>query len=467
MLKSVYDTNNDGISDHAALADTALWTGITGKPASFTPSAHGTTHITGGSDIIPIATSSATGLVPALPADTTKFLRGDGTFAQTAVSTDVGNIASLGSDSLILVPQNSIFLMRLRSFNAVGNSTFEVDQRNVGNMIATGNLLVIDRWTLGRTGTMGTSTGQQDSASAPILVPGTNFAITRKFFRVTLTTQESTLAAGDYLVIQQTIEGPQLRELISDVHSLSILVRSSVAGLKFSLGLSDPTGSRSLNMLCTISSANTWTLIQLANIPIFPSAGTFSLNPGSAGYLLRFGLAIGSTYIPPANSTWQNGNFHGAVGMSNFAASPVNSTFDIAYISHEPGPVCSTPMDCPFTGPNGNYEACLRYYCKSAPYGSMAGSASNSTSGICTAFAGIAAFPRAGLRWPKEMAKTPTVTVWNPAGVGNAVSIDSGSATVSATAADISTSGLGTLSVPSGMSIGQQAVFQWSADTGW
>src|SRR5437016_2012885 len=40
MLKSVYDTNGDGISDHAALADTATtvaWTGVTGKPATFPP----------------------------------------------------------------------------------------------------------------------------------------------------------------------------------------------------------------------------------------------------------------------------------------------------------------------------------------------------------------------------------------------------------------------------------------------
>ena len=50
MLKSVYDTNNDGISDHAALADNATnasavpWTGVTGKPSTFPPSAHASTH---------------------------------------------------------------------------------------------------------------------------------------------------------------------------------------------------------------------------------------------------------------------------------------------------------------------------------------------------------------------------------------------------------------------------------------
>jgi hypothetical protein len=45
MLRSVYDINGDNIVDHAALADTATnasavpWTGITGKPATFPPDA--------------------------------------------------------------------------------------------------------------------------------------------------------------------------------------------------------------------------------------------------------------------------------------------------------------------------------------------------------------------------------------------------------------------------------------------
>lgn len=40
MLKSTYDTNDDGIVGHAALADAAPYAGITGKPATFAPSAH-------------------------------------------------------------------------------------------------------------------------------------------------------------------------------------------------------------------------------------------------------------------------------------------------------------------------------------------------------------------------------------------------------------------------------------------
>jgi len=40
MLKSVYDTNDDGKVNSADAADSVPWTGVTGKPTTFTPSAH-------------------------------------------------------------------------------------------------------------------------------------------------------------------------------------------------------------------------------------------------------------------------------------------------------------------------------------------------------------------------------------------------------------------------------------------
>ena len=56
MLKSVYDTTNNGKVDLAELAEAVAWTGVNGKPSSFTPAAH--TH----------ATSEVTGLDTALAA---------------------------------------------------------------------------------------------------------------------------------------------------------------------------------------------------------------------------------------------------------------------------------------------------------------------------------------------------------------------------------------------------------------
>lgn len=40
MMKSVYDTNEDGIVNHADMADAAPWAGITDKPSTFPPSGH-------------------------------------------------------------------------------------------------------------------------------------------------------------------------------------------------------------------------------------------------------------------------------------------------------------------------------------------------------------------------------------------------------------------------------------------
>jgi len=52
MLKSVYDTDNDGKVNAAASADLVPWSGVTGKPSTYSPSAHKSTHASGGSDAL-------------------------------------------------------------------------------------------------------------------------------------------------------------------------------------------------------------------------------------------------------------------------------------------------------------------------------------------------------------------------------------------------------------------------------
>jgi hypothetical protein len=76
MLKSVYDTNGDGISDHAALADAAPWTGITGTPSTFAPSAHQSSHVSG-ADQIPNASASTRGLLAQLSGTATDYVGGN------------------------------------------------------------------------------------------------------------------------------------------------------------------------------------------------------------------------------------------------------------------------------------------------------------------------------------------------------------------------------------------------------
>jgi hypothetical protein len=404
---------------------------------------------------IPPADNTQAGLLKQLSGNTTDFVDGTNT-----------------CQNLVTAIQPTIWSVRLRSFQALGNNTFEVDQRNVGNTItvlAAGNPLTIDRWSVQKVGfsTM-TATSGQNAVAAGITLPGSGspFTISRNFLRVNLTAQQASLAAGDVMWIGQVVEGIQFRALQNDVHSLQVLVRSSVASLAFGLALRDPGTTRSLVKLCTTSATpSTWTLIPLSNLPIWASGGNFASGSGVAAYQLAITLASGTTYLTPANDTWQNGNFMGAVGQSSFANSPVNSTFDCAYISHEPGSLCSNPpMDCPFTQ---NLDACQRYYTKSYVYGTAPGVASNI--GALSGYVAPNSSVNIPISFKKVMAKVPTVTAYSSnTGAINTV-YDTQATGNRAVSGSILTGDAGfsgfTLTTPNAVLAYYQ--FHYTADTGW
>jgi hypothetical protein len=155
--------------------------------------------------------------------------------------------------------------------------------------------------------------------------------------------------------------------------------------------------------------ANTWTLIQLPNIPIWIPAGNWTCAAGSVGYTLGIYLAAGSNFTPPANDTWQNGNLFGAIGAGNFLAT-VGATFDIAYLGHEPGPLCTLPIDSPFSV---NYEDCLRYFSTNLDYGTALGGASNAATNIMNCFGITTAY--GFVPFPRPMATHPSIAIYNHA----------------------------------------------------
>ena len=390
-----------------------------------------------------------------------------GGLGPTAVSADAGNIATLGSDNLILVPQSSIWSVRLRSWNSVGNPNFEVDQRNIGQGAPTANSFAQDRWFYNKTGTMTFSIlGQQDASSSPILIPGTSFAISRSFFRFTVGTQQVSLAAGDKSQLYQQVEGPQLRELISDVHSIQVLARSSVAGLSFGVSLRDVANTRSLTLLATIPTANTWALIQFPNLPVWSSGATWSLNTGTQGYYLTICPATGATMMSPANNSWQNGNFIGAIGQSNFCAQPGGSTLDIAFINHEPGPLCTQCIDKPFIQ---NLDECQRYFGKSYYYGHKPGTVTGVNANYFLQQSAVAQNPIGQFLFKKTMATLPTVLAYNAA-TGAAGSIHDYSTpaerTVTAYTA-VGDNGYNGLIISTFASVASNYAWHHTADTGW
>jgi hypothetical protein len=391
------------------------------------------------------------------PTDTSRL-------SATAISTDAGNIAKLGSDNLILVPQSTIWSVRLRSFSSTGNPNMEVDQKLGGTTaaIASGSVPLIDRW---YAGLPASSAGRMSAQiiSGAVNIPGINTAITRSILRFTVTTAQASLAATDYCAFWEAVEGPQLRELISDVTSISVLARSSVANLGIGVTLQDSTSAYSISNLATLGAANTWTLLQIPNIPLWTGSGSFPLSAGQVGYWLMIALAAGTSQTVAANNTWQSGSRYGAVGQSNFL-STLNSTFDIAFVQHEPG-APTTLMDKGFIS---NLAECQRYYCKSYDYATKSGTITNN--GAIIADIPVSTLsPRLTAFFPVHMAKVPTVIPYSPTtGAANIVrdataGVDRvfnnwsllGESIVSG--ANMATSNAGAASY----------MFHYSADTGW
>jgi hypothetical protein len=397
--------------------------------------------------------------------------------ALPAISTDAGNIATLGSDSKILVPQSAIWSQRLRSYNALAyaNCNFEIDQRLCGTAATfpanTDTWIMIDRCGFeNKNASTGAYTRQQISAN--VAVPGTSYLITRKILRVTLTAAQASLAATDDAEFGVGIEGPFLRELVNDVHSMSILCRSSVANLKFGWAISAMPGTAVnryiLSKLCTLGAANTWTLITLPNLPVFPTTG-FGLDPGfqaNTGYYLGIQLAEGASRITSANDVWVSGaaGTWGAIGMSNFSASPVGSTFDLAFLQHEPGPVCSTLIDLDF---QTNLSRCQRYFSASYDYGANPGTISGN--GGPQAWIPANSAPFIAVTFPSKMATVPTLTGYSPAtgAINNIRDWTSNTDRSISSAVAVGMSGFSgfNLTTPNTVIANQQ--YHYTADTGW
>jgi len=94
MLKSIYDTDNDGRVDAAEVADSVPWAGVSGKPTEFPPAAHKATHASGGSD-------------PLTPADIGALVSVDG------VANPGGDVDLSASDTVILQPDNAAKRIRI------------------------------------------------------------------------------------------------------------------------------------------------------------------------------------------------------------------------------------------------------------------------------------------------------------------------------------------------------------------
>jgi hypothetical protein len=234
--------------------------------------------------------------------------------------------------------------------NRIINGAMMIDQRNAGASVSISNATryITDRFRVDNV-----SDGVISSQQSSIAPAGFTNSLA-----VTVTTADSSLAAGQYSFTGQAIEGFNVADLgwgtaSAATVTLSFWVRSSLTGT-FGGAFVNSASNRSYPFTYTISSANTW---EQKSITIAgDTTGTWLTNNG-IGISLSFGLGVGSTYSGTAGA-WAAGNFLSATGATNFLGTN-GATFYITGVQLEKG---STATSFDYRPYGTELDLCRRYY---------------------------------------------------------------------------------------------------------
>ena len=326
------------------------------------------------------------------------------------------------SDGITLLPGSTINAGRL---NMIINGNMDVWQRGGTFVSVSSGDVTADQWQWGQAGG---ATGVVDvvrSSSAP---GGSQHSLS-----MTAATADSSIAASDYYVMLNRIEGKNTRSAkfgTSDAEdvTLSFWVRSAVTGIH-SVGVRNDGATRAYVAEYTINVADTWEY-KTITIP-GDTSGTW-LTGTDIGIEVLFPMAIGSTFSTTPGS-WVSGNFFGSTNQVNVMATSSNA-FHLAQVQIEVG---SEASEFEYRQFGEELALCKRYY-QEGDDASRIFFNGDVTSG---------ATYRTILRFPVEFRAAPTVVFSNesafhfPSGVPSQDAIDMNSIRVSKVASATQASG--------------------------
>lgn len=237
--------------------------------------------------------------------------------------------------------------------NLIINGDMSIAQRGTSvSGITSSAYRTMDRWYFNTD--LGTWTMSQ-STDVPT---GQGFG---KSLKLDCTTANASPSTGNFLVLEQRIEGQMLQQLkkgTSNAESLtlSFWVKSSKTGT-YIAELFDNDNSRQISQAYTISSASTWEKKTLT----FAGDTTGALdNDNANSFTLALWLGGGSTWTSGTlNTSWNsNTNANRAVGVVNLADNTANDLY-ITGVQLEVG---TSASDFEFLPYDVNRYRCLRYY---------------------------------------------------------------------------------------------------------
>ena len=236
--------------------------------------------------------------------------------------------------------------------NLVTNGAMTISQRGNSTGKTSGGYHACDRFNslINSAGTWSLS----QSTTAP-----TGFSSS---FKLDCTAADSSLAAGDYVILEQRIEGQNLQQLSFGTSSakkltLSFYVRSNKTGTY--VAEIQHSGVAYNNNTYTINSADTW---EKKTITVSGNTSAVIDNDNTEGMRVLFWLAAGSTYSGGTltNDTWHSTEANRAAGQVNLA----DSTSNEWYITGVQLEVGSTATDFEHRSYADELRRCQRYFFK-------------------------------------------------------------------------------------------------------
>lgn len=309
-----------------------------------------------------VAIGTATGTVTLAGTTSGTF---SGNLTGSVNSTGVTTVTTLRATSIVGVTTAGISTVYVTSINEgqlqgyrnmLYNGAMVVNQRGFTSAASTSTGYSVDRWTNAGSNDAVVAIGQSNSAAAQPTGQGFTNSL---HWRVT--TADSSLAAGQYALIQQRLEGYDVQRIKkgssnAEPVTLSFWVRSSKIGT-YIVELADNDNTRKVSRSYTIDGTNTWE----KKILTFPAdtTGAFD-NDNSSSLEIYWWLAAGSDFTSGTlNTSWAApSNTNRAVGQVNFLDT-AGAQFNITGCQLEVGP---NATDFEFRSYGDELRLCQRYY---------------------------------------------------------------------------------------------------------
>lgn len=241
-----------------------------------------------------------------------------------------GDVSKTAGSSTLTITDGAVTPAKLSSVaqvlnckNLLINGEMQISQRGTSATSKTASgYYTADRWHMLVANTAGTWT-QSIENDAP---SGSEF---RRSLKMTCTTANSTLDAGDQLVIQQRLEGQNLQAIRKGTSNanqltLSFWVKAGTTGT-YIAELQDNDNTRFVSTSYSVSATNTWEKKTIT----FPADTSGVLdNDNAFSFAVNFWLAAGSNFTggTPLQTSWGTTTNTRATGQLNLSAGAVAGT---------------------------------------------------------------------------------------------------------------------------------------------